>query len=134
VPKTNVLSSNSSKQGFGPAFFIADEEAMTSSSEFRAIALSLDGTTEAPHFDRRAFKVARTYATLAADALTANLKLTPDEQEFKAMLAPEAFIPIDNGWGRQGWTTAVLAKLSEPELRAALEMAYAHALPKERNR
>ncbi|WP_439601487.1 MmcQ/YjbR family DNA-binding protein [Devosia sp.] len=103
---------------------------MTSSSEFRAIALSLEGTTEAPHFDRLAFKVARTYATLAADELTANLKFTPDEQEFKALLAPEAFVPIDNGWGRQGWTMAVLAKLSEAELRAALEMAYAHALPK----
>ena len=107
---------------------------MTSSSDFRAIALSLAGTTEAPHFDRAAFKVARIYATLAADGLTANLKLTPDEQEFKAMLAPEALIPIDNGWGRQGWTTAVLAKLSEGELQAALEMAHAHALPKAKNR
>ena len=102
---------------------------MTSSSDFRAIALSLAGTTEAPHFDRAAFKVARIYATLAADGRTANLKFTPDEQEFKAMLAPEALIPIDNGWGRQGWTTAVLANLSEDELRAALELAYAHALP-----
>ena len=107
---------------------------MTSSSDFRAIALSLAGTTEAPHFDRAAFKVARIYATLAADGLTANLKLTPDEQEFKAMLAPEALIPIDNGWGRQGWTTAVLAKLSEDELRAALGMAYAHALPTPKKR
>lgn len=103
---------------------------MTTSSEFRAIALALDGTTEAPHFDRRAFKVLRTYATLAPDGLTANLKFTPDEQEFKAMLAPEAFVPIDNGWGRQGWTTTVLAELSAKELKAALEMAYAHALPK----
>ena len=107
---------------------------MTSSSDFRAIALSLAGTTEAPHFDRAAFKVARIYATLAADGQTANLKLTPDEQEFKAMLAPEALIPIDHGWGRQGWTTAVLAKLSEDELRAALEMAYAHALPTPKKR
>ena len=107
---------------------------MTSSSDFRAIALSLAGTTEAPHFDSAAFKVARIYATLAADGQTANLKFTPDEQEFKAMLAPEALIPIDNGWGRQGWTTAVLAKLSEDELRAALEMAYAHALPKTKKR
>ena len=107
---------------------------MTSSSDFRAIALSLAGTTEAPHFDRAAFKVARIYATLAADGQTANLKFTPDEQEFKAMLAPEALIPIDNGWGRQDWTTAVLAKLSEDELRAALEMAYAHALPKAKKR
>ncbi|MDF2982695.1 MAG: hypothetical protein K0Q69_2467 [Devosia sp.] len=105
---------------------------MTTSSDFRAIALALEGTTEAPHFDRRAFKVARTYATLAADGLTANLKLTPDEQEFKTMLAPEAFAPIDNGWGRQGWTTAILAKLSAEELKAALEMAYAHALPRPR--
>lgn len=103
---------------------------MTSSSDFKRIALSLAGTTQAPHFDRQAFKVARTYATLAADEQTANLKLTPDEQEFKAMLAPEAFVPINNGWGRQGWTTMVLDRLSEAELRAALEMAYAHALPK----
>lgn len=103
---------------------------MTTSSDFRAIALGLEGTTEAPHFDRRAFKVARTYATLAADGLTANLKLTPDEQEFKAMLAPEAFVPIPNGWGRQGWTAVVLGTLSVEELKAALEMAHAHALPK----
>ncbi len=92
--------------------------------------MALDGTSEAPHFDRRAFKVARIYATLAADGLTANLRLTPDEQEFKAMLAPEAFVPLDNAWGRQGWTTAVLSELSVEDLRAALEMAHAHALPK----
>ncbi|WP_236884160.1 MmcQ/YjbR family DNA-binding protein [Devosia sp. A16] len=102
----------------------------TTSSDFSAIALALDGTSEAPHFDRRAFKVARIYATLAADGLTANLRLTPDEQEFKAMLAPEAFVPLDNAWGRQGWTTAVLSELSVEDLRAALEMAHAHALPK----
>jgi hypothetical protein len=107
---------------------------MTSTSDFRAIALSLVGTTEAPHFDRAAFKVARIYATLAADGQTANLKFTPDEQEFKSMLAPEALVPIDNGWGRQGWTTAVFAKLSEDELRAALEMAHAHALPTAKKR
>ena len=102
---------------------------MTSSSVFREIALSLAGTTEAPHFDRQAFKVKRIYATLAADGQTANLKLTPDEQEFKVMLAPEAFAAIDNGWGRQGWTTVTLVTISEAELRAALEMAHAHALP-----
>jgi hypothetical protein len=107
---------------------------MTTSSVLRAIALSLPGTTEAPHFDRQAFKVARTYATLAADELSVNLKLTPDEQEFKTMLAPEAFKPIDNAWGRQGWTTVLLDKLGEEELRAALEMAYAHALPTPKKR
>lgn len=100
---------------------------MATTSEFRAIVLSLPGTIETPHFDRAAFRVRRIYVTLAADGLTANLKLTPDEQAFKTMLAPEGFVPLDNAWGRQGWTTVVLARLSEAELRAALEMAHAHA-------
>lgn len=102
---------------------------MTTASQFRTIALSLEGTTEAPHFDRQAFKVRRTYATLAADGLSANLKFTPDEQEFKVLLAPEAFAAIDNGWGRQGWTTVTLDRVSAEELRAALVMAHAHAVP-----
>jgi hypothetical protein len=102
---------------------------MATGNDLRRLAFALDGTTEAPHFDRAAFKVARIYVTLAADGMTANLKFTPDEQEFKCMVAPEAFAAIPNAWGRQGWTTATLSKLKVAELKAALEMAYQHALP-----
>ena len=101
---------------------------LATGADLRRIALALDGTTEAPHVDRAAFKVKRIYVTLAADSRTANLKRTPDEQEFKVMMAPELFQAIDNAWGRQGWTTITLAAASEGELRAALEMAYAHAV------
>jgi hypothetical protein len=55
---------------------------MASGKDLRRIALSLEGTSEAPHFDRAAFKVARIYVTLAADGKTANFKFSPDEQEF----------------------------------------------------
>ena len=103
---------------------------MVDAATFRRVALSLDGTIEAPHFDRAAFKVARIYATLAADGLTANLKFTPDEQEFKCLVAGDAFAPIANAWGRQGWTAVRLDKVDGAELRAALEMAYLHALAK----
>jgi len=103
---------------------------MSTAAEFRRIALSLAGTTTTPHFDRTAFKVARIYATLAPDEQTANLKLAPDEQELKCLVAPDAFAVISNAWGRQGWTTVTLAKLSATELRAALEMAWRHAAPK----
>jgi len=102
---------------------------MATAADLRRIALSLTGTTEAPHFDRSAFKVARIYATLAADRLTANLKFSPDEQEFKCMLAPDAFAPVANAWGRQGWTTVTLAALKAAELRDALETAWRHATP-----
>lgn len=103
---------------------------MASARELRRIAMSLDGTVEAPHFDRAAFKVVRIYATLAADGLSANLKLTPDEQQLKCLVQPEAFAAIPNAWGKQGWTTLTLASVTVPELRAALEMCWRHALPR----
>lgn len=105
---------------------------MSTAADLRRLALSLEGTTEAPHFDRTAFKVARIYATLAADGRSVNFKFAPDEQELKCLVAPEAFAPVPNAWGKQGWTTATLAKLSVPELRSALEIAWRHALPKKR--
>ena len=107
---------------------------MATAKDLRRIALSLAGTTEAPHFDRIAFRVARIYATLAPDGLTANLMFTPDEQELKCLVAPEAFARIPNAWGRKGATTATLARLTVPELASALEMAWSHALPKQRGR
>jgi hypothetical protein len=102
---------------------------MANVKDLAAIARTLDGTTEAPHFDRTAFKVNRIYATLAADGLTANLKLAPDEQELKCLTNRQAFAPVPNAWGQKGWTTVTLAVVSTAELRAALEMAWRHALP-----
>jgi hypothetical protein len=103
---------------------------MATPEQLRQAALALDGTVEAPHFDRTAFKVSRIYATLAPDGRTANLKFSVDEQEFKCLLAPDAFAPVPNAWGRQGWTTARLAELSREELASALETAWRHALPR----
>jgi YjbR len=105
---------------------------MATSKDVRRIALSLEGTTEAPHFDRTAFKVARIYVTLTADGRTANFKFTPDEQAFKCMLAPEVFAPVPNAWGEQGWTTARLSALSTADLKSALEMAWRNAVAKKK--
>jgi len=108
---------------------------MTDAADFRRIALSLEGVAEYRHFDRRAFKARVTFATLAPDELSANIKFAPDEQELKCAVAPDAFAPLDNAWGRRGWTRASLAALSEPELRAAMEMAWRHGAAKaERSR
>ena len=105
---------------------------MADAEDLKRLALALEGTSQAPHFDRTAFRVRRTYATLAADGLTANLKLSRDEQEFKVLLAPDVFVPVDNAWGRQGWTTVILERIDGDELRAVLELAWRHALPRPR--
>jgi hypothetical protein len=107
---------------------------MATDRDLRRMALALEGTTEAPHFDRAAFKVARIFVTLAADGRTANFKFSPDEQEFKCVLAPDAFAPAPNAWGRRGWTMAKLSELGAAELKAALQMAWKHAVPKKPKR
>lgn len=103
---------------------------MADAAALRRLALALEGAAEAPHFDRAAFRVDRIFATLPPDGLTANLKLTPDEQALKCTVHPEAFAPVPNAWGAQGWTTVTLAAIGEDELSAALTMAWAHAVGK----
>ena len=103
---------------------------MATAADVRRLATALEGTTEHPHFDRAAFKVVRIYATLANDGKSLNLNLTPEEQEFKVMLAPEVFSAIPNKWGTSGWTTVDLKAISKPELAAALQMAWEHGRAK----
>jgi hypothetical protein len=107
---------------------------MATGKDLRRLAMGLAGPSEAPHFDRAAFKADRIYVTLAGDGRSANFKFTPDEQEFKCMLAPEAFTPIPNAWGKQGWTVANLSKLSVAELKSALETAWANGVKKKARR
>lgn len=107
---------------------------MVTAAQFRQIALSLEGTTEAPHFDRTAFKVARIYATLAADGLSANFRFTPEDQAVLTSFHPDNFTPVPGGWGKQGWTTAVLGRLTVTRATSALETAWREAQPKPRRR
>lgn len=107
---------------------------MATGADLRRLALVLEGVVEKPHFDRAAFVVARTFVTLAGDGLSANFKFAPDEQALKCEVAGDAFTPVPNAWGAQGWTTATLARLSREELAAALETAWRHAQPKPRKR
>ena len=103
---------------------------MSTSAELRRLALSLEGTAEAPHFDRVAFRARRIYVTLAADGKTANFMFTPEQQEFKCMMAPEAFVPVPNAWGKRGATTAILSNLTTAELEDALHTAWRQAVSK----
>jgi hypothetical protein len=107
---------------------------MATAQDLQRIALSLEGTTAAPHFDRTAFKVARIYATLVPDGGTANLKLSLDEQEFRCAQAPDAFSPVPGGWGRMGYTEVRLAALTVAQLEEVLRVAWQSALPTKRSK
>ena len=95
-------------------------------SDFRRLALSLEGAEEGSHFGAADFRVGgRIFATMAAVKQGyGNLMITPEQQAAFVAEAPEIFIPIPGGWGRNGATHVVLAKVSEDVLLGALRTAW----------
>src|ERR1700757_5108741 len=95
-------------------------------SDFRRIALSLEGAEEGSHMGAADFRVGgRIFATLASQKEGyGNLMLTPEVQAEFVGEAPEIFVPIHGGWGRMGMTHIRLAKANEDVLAGALRTAW----------
>jgi hypothetical protein len=95
-------------------------------SDFRRIALSLEGVEEYSHAEFPAFRVGgRKFASLASQpAGFGNLMLTPEQQAAFVEEAPEIFLPIPGGFGRMGHTHIRLAEASEEVLTGALRTAW----------
>lgn len=95
-------------------------------ADFRRLALSLEGAEEGSHMGSADFRVGgRIFATLAAEKQGyGNLMLTPEQQAAFVAEAPEIFLPIAGGWGRQGMTHLRLAAANEDLLLGALRAAW----------
>jgi hypothetical protein len=101
-------------------------------SDFRRIALSLEGAEESSHMGAPDFRVGgRVFATLAAEAQGyGNLMLTVEQQADFVRELPEVFLPVPGGWGRMGITHIRLAKATEDVLAGALRTAWKLRLEK----
>jgi hypothetical protein len=98
---------------------------MVKAEDAKAIALSLPGTDEHPHFNRIAFRVKKKiFATLSFEDKTLNLMFTPTEQFIFCPPGSDVIFPIPNGWGRRGATTINLNKASKKLVTDALKEAY----------
>ena len=95
-------------------------------ADFRRLALSLEVAEEGAHFGAADFRVGgRIFATLAAVKQGyGNLMLTPEQQAMFVAEAPDIFVPIPGGWGRNGATHVVLALANEDVLLGALRTAW----------
>jgi hypothetical protein len=99
----------------------------------RALALALDAVSEAPHWQRVAFRTPRKiFATLDAEAQDINLMFDPDLRDFYCEQMPHAFSPVPGGWGVRGATRCDLQTVDEAGLASALEAAHRQAAPKPR--
>src|SRR3954462_10485318 len=98
---------------------------MLTPQDVKDIALSFDGASEKPHFNRIAFVVnKRIFATLSYEDKTLNLMF---DQQLQMLFCPpnnEAIFPILNGWGKNGATTINLNKSTMKLVQSALQEAY----------
>jgi hypothetical protein len=95
-------------------------------SDFRRIALSLEGAEEGSHMGSPDFRVGgRIFATLAAEAQGyGNLMLTPEQQAIFVAEEPGVFIPVHGGWGRNGATHLKLSAANADLAYGALQTAW----------
>ena len=105
-------------------------------SDFRRIALSLEGAEEGSHMGQADFRVGgRIFATLAAQAQGyGNLLLTPEQQAAFVAEAPQVFIPVHGGWGRNGATHLKLSAANEDLVYGALQTAWKLRIEKNRSK
>src|SRR5271165_4179347 len=95
-------------------------------TDFRRIALSLEGVEENSHMGAPDFRVGgRIFATLASQSQGyGNLMLTPEQQATFVAELPDVFLPVHGGWGRMGATHLRLGKANEDVVAGALRTAW----------
>ena len=95
-------------------------------NEFRELALGFDGTEESAHSGAAEFRVGgRIFASRAHEHIGfGNLMLSPELQQLLIAEAPEVFLPVSGGWGRQGITHIRLAEATPQQLLKGLQLAW----------
>jgi hypothetical protein len=94
------------------------------------MALSFPETNEEPHFEKTSFRVRKKiFATYDETKNRACLKLTEADQDIFSLAAPGIIYPVDNKWGKQGWTLVELAKVRKKLFSDVLISAYKAVAP-----
>jgi hypothetical protein len=105
---------------------------MATAEQLRCLALTRAGAIEAPHADRTAFRVARSFATLAPDGAIIKFGSAPDKPALKRQIQPPICVPLPNISGARSWTIVGGDASASSELRGAPKFAWRHALPRTR--
>jgi predicted DNA-binding protein (MmcQ/YjbR family) len=92
---------------------------------FKQLALSFPAVEEQPHFEKTSFRVKKKiFATQAADSHLICVKLTEMDQSVFCAFDKTIIYPVDNKWGKQGWTLVDLKKVRKDMLVDILTTAY----------
>lgn len=104
---------------------------MISIDSFRDLALSFPEVTEEPHFEKTSFKVKKKiFATYDALTKRACIKLSEIDQNVFSSVDQTIIFPVNNRWGKQGWTLIDLENVHQDLFIDALTTAYCGVAPK----
>ena len=98
---------------------------MVSIKHFKELALSFPETVEQPHFEKTSFRFRKKiFATLSEETSLAVIKLSAVDQSVFSSFDKTIIYPVENKWGKQGWTAINLKKVRKNMLKDALTTAY----------
>jgi hypothetical protein len=98
---------------------------MSTSHDFRRIALGMKDAVEGAHMGHPDFRVnGRIFATLHTGNKTGMVKLTPDQQRRFVQDHARTFVPESGAWGRDGCTRVLLDSVDEDTLGEAITLAW----------
>lgn len=104
---------------------------MISLNTLRKIALSFPEVTEEPHFEKTSFRVKKKiFATYDDKNKKACIKLSEIDQNVFSSAGKTTIYPVDNKWGKQGWTLIEMSKVNKALFIDALTTAYCEVAPK----
>lgn len=104
---------------------------MVAFAVLRKLALSFPETKEAPHFGKISFRVnKKIFATYDESNGIVSLKLSAVDQNVFSTADRTAIYPVDNKWGKQGWTLIETRKVNKDLFADALTAAYCQVAPK----
>jgi hypothetical protein len=103
---------------------------MVTMENFKQMALAFPDAIEYPHFDRTAFKVKKTFATLDIKNNRACLMLSVIDQSVFCAINKDIIYPVPNKWGKNGATYFELKTVAKSILKDALKRAFDKSLQK----
>lgn len=104
---------------------------MVSIDTFRKLALSFPEAKEEPHFEKTSFRVKKKiFATYDEIKKRACIKLSEIDQNVFSSSDKTIIFPVDNKWGKQGWTLIEMSKVRKELFVDALTTAYCEVAPK----
>jgi hypothetical protein len=94
---------------------------------FRKLAVSFPGVIESPHFEKSSFRINnKIFVTHDVSRQRACVKLSEIDQSVFCAIDKSIIYPVDNKWGKQGWTLLELTKIKKTLLKDVLSKAYEH--------